>query len=62
MTATSPLDLVRPFLWIAAFAFVVGFVAYALLGAGSIARTSPSPDPIPATAPMEPASAATISA
>ncbi len=40
MIATSPLDLLRPFLWIAAIAFVLGFAGYALLGAGSIARTT----------------------
>jgi hypothetical protein len=39
MIASNPFDLVRPFLWIAAIAFVLGFATYALLGAGSIART-----------------------
>jgi Na+/H+ antiporter NhaC len=61
MTATSPFDLIRPFFWIAAVAFVVGFVAFALLGAGSIARTSRTPDPTAAAAPAEPEASVTQS-
>lgn len=35
MVASNPLDLMRPFLWIAAFAFATGFSAYLLAGAGA---------------------------
>jgi Na+/H+ antiporter NhaC len=61
MTATSPFDLIRPFFWIAAVAFVIGFVAFALLGAGSIARTAKTPDPTQASAPVEPQAGVTLS-
>ena len=55
MTATSPLDLFRPFLWIAAVAFVLGFAGYALLGAGSLARSTDGRlAPTPVEAPQAP--------
>lgn len=36
-TEPNPFDLVRPFVWLAAFAFFVGFATYMVAGAGSIA-------------------------
>ncbi len=36
-TEPNPFDLVRPFVWLAAFAFFVGFSTYMLAGAGSVA-------------------------
>ena len=39
-TEPNPFDLVRPFVWLAAFAFFVGFSTYMLAGAGSVAAYS----------------------
>lgn len=36
-TESNPFDLVRPFVWLAAFAFFVGFSTYMLAGAGGVA-------------------------
>ena len=35
MSQVSVFDIVRPFLWIGAFAFVIGFVGYVFLGGRS---------------------------
>lgn len=43
MTAYNPFELIRPLVWIAAFAFVLGFSAYMLFGAVSVARTAHDP-------------------
>lgn len=34
MAQFSVFDIVRPFLWIGAFAFVIGFAGYLFVGAG----------------------------
>jgi len=52
MTASSAFDLIRPFLWIAAFAFVAGFSGYALLG-GAGARASSDLHRLPQPAAVE---------
>lgn len=38
MTQVSVFDIVRPFLWIGVFAFVIGFAGYVFLGAGKQAH------------------------
>jgi hypothetical protein len=37
MKTTAFLDLVRPFLWLAAIAFLTGFVSYLAIGGGATA-------------------------
>lgn len=37
-TESSPFDLLRPFVWLAAFAFFVGFATYMVVGAGGAAK------------------------
>jgi hypothetical protein len=37
MTATGAFDLLKPFLWLAAAAFLVGFVSYLTLGRPAVA-------------------------
>lgn len=39
MTAYNPFELIRPLVWTAAVAFVLGFAAYMLFGTASVART-----------------------
>ena len=39
MTAYNPFELIRPLVWTAAVAFILGFTAYMLLGTASVART-----------------------
>lgn len=39
MLAASPSDIARPFLWLAAVGFAVGFLGYLLLGGGAQALT-----------------------
>lgn len=37
-TESNPFELLRPFVWLAAFAFFVGFAAYMVAGAGGAAK------------------------
>lgn len=48
MLAASPSDIARPFLWLAAIGFAVGFVGYLLLGGGAQALTRARLDAKPA--------------
>lgn len=55
MTQVSALDIVRPFLWIGASAFVIGFAGYLLLGSASEARYAEgAPAAVQASAPASP--------
>jgi hypothetical protein len=49
----SPYQLFRPFIWVAALAFLVGFAGFLLLGRGAFAEDAPQfelPAPAPAAA------------
>lgn len=48
MQAASPSDIARPFLWLAAVGFAVGFLGYLLLGGGAQALTRARPETTPA--------------
>ncbi|MDP3745915.1 MAG: hypothetical protein Q8Q88_02595 [Phenylobacterium sp.] len=39
MISAHPFDILRPFLWLFAIGFAVGFVGYVLLGGGAQALT-----------------------
>lgn len=55
MTQVNLFAIVRPFLWIGAFAFVIGFAGYMLLGGpsdGAYAQQAPSA--LQASAPTPP--------
>ncbi|HEY8003317.1 MAG TPA: hypothetical protein VIE16_03765 [Phenylobacterium sp.] len=43
MPAANFAEIVRPFLWLAAFAFLVGFVSYLALGRPAAAATQDQP-------------------
>jgi hypothetical protein len=55
MTRTSPVlspyQLFRPFIWVAALAFLAGFAGFLLLGRGAFAEDAPRFEP-PPPAPM----------
>ena len=46
MKGSSAFQIIRPFAWLAAFAFMVGFVSYLALGRPSqaIAQEAPAPN------------------
>ena len=44
MPAASPSDIARPFIWVAAIGFAVGFMGYLLLGGGARALTRALPE------------------
>lgn len=46
MTEVSLFDIARPFLWIAAFAFVLGFASYFAIGGGANQAYAQSPTPV----------------
>jgi len=48
MHAASPSDIARPFLWLGAVGFAVGFLGYLLLGGGALALTRALPKAQPA--------------
>ena len=55
MTEVSVFDIVRPFLWIGAFAFVVGFAGYLFLGgSGQTRYAQEAPAAVQAFAPASP--------
>lgn len=55
MTEVSVFDIVRPFLWIGAFAFVVGFAGYVFFGAvGQTHYAQEAPAAVQALAPGSP--------
>ena len=51
MPATSLPEIVRPFAWLAAFAFLVGFVGYLALGRPAVAASEGHYQPLAASGP-----------
>lgn len=50
MHAASLSEVARPFLWLAAIGFALGFLGYLLLGGGAQALTRTLPETTPAAA------------
>jgi len=46
MPATNVFDIARPFAWLAAFAFLVGFVSYLALGRPAVAASAHGPQTV----------------
>ncbi len=50
MHAANPYEIARPFLWLAAIGFALGFLGYLLMGGGAQALTRTVPEATPAVA------------
>ena len=48
----SPYQVVRPFIWVALAAFLLGFAAFLVLGGGALAGGLPEPGATPVATPQ----------